>query len=229
VSDPPRLSGGAGSDAERRLARLVEASQGDLGSDEQLAALESRLVPLIGPPPGVPASLPKTTSVVGSVAVKAMVVSGLAAVATAAYVFTRQPPPVPAPAGVPSPALTMSAKIAGPAPALSAPASAVEPPRAEAPTPSTALQTASVPSETDLVGEAQTVLVANPARALALCDRHRRLYPRGVLVQEREVLAIEALERLGRHLDASARGTRFLEAFPGSAHRSKVAAIVGSR
>jgi hypothetical protein len=230
VSDPPRLSRDSGSDAERRLARLVEASQRDVGSDEQVAALESRLVPLIGPPlaSGTTAPLPKTASVAGSGAVKAMVVSGAAAIATAAYVFARQPPPTPAAARVTAPALAVSAPAAGSSPAPVAPLSTQEP-RTEAPTPSTTVKGAPLPSETELVGEAQAVLATNPARTLALCDRHQRFYPRGVLVQEREVLAIEALERLGRHEQASARGTRFLAAFPGSAHRSKIAAIVGSR
>jgi hypothetical protein len=158
-----------------------------------------------------------------------MTVTGVAAVATAAYVFTRQPAPVPAPSRAPSPALTASVRPSASQPGPSAPAVVEATSHAEAPPPSTSTQAAPLPSEADLVGEAQSLLATNPARALALCDRHRRLYPRGVLVQEREVLAIEALERLGRHEQASARGTRFLDAFPGSAHRSKVAAIVGSR
>ena len=48
--DPPRLSKGAGSDAERRLAALVSASQSDVGSPEQVAVLEARLLPIIGSP-----------------------------------------------------------------------------------------------------------------------------------------------------------------------------------
>jgi hypothetical protein len=48
-----------------------------------------------------------------------------------------------------------------------------------------------------------------------------------VLVQEREVLSIEALERLGRHKEAVSRADGFLHSFPGSAHRSKVNAVIG--
>jgi hypothetical protein len=83
------------------------------------------------------------------------------------------------------------------------------------------------PSESDLLGRAHAALRSDPARALALADEHRRKFPNGVLVQEREVLSIEALERLGRHADAVSRADRFLRNFPGSAHRSKVNAVIG--
>ena len=49
-ADPPRLSRDSGSAVERRLGALVEGSRGDVGTDEQLAQLEARLLSLIGPP-----------------------------------------------------------------------------------------------------------------------------------------------------------------------------------
>jgi hypothetical protein len=82
-------------------------------------------------------------------------------------------------------------------------------------------------SESDLLGRAQAALRADPNQALSLAAEHRRKFPNGVLVQEREVLSIEALERLGRHKEAVSRGDAFLRSFPGSAHRSKVNAVIG--
>jgi hypothetical protein len=40
------------------------------------------------------------------------------------------------------------------------------------------------------------------------------------------VVAIQALVRLGRVAEARARAARFVEAFPGSAHRTHVEALV---
>jgi outer membrane protein assembly factor BamD (BamD/ComL family) len=78
-----------------------------------------------------------------------------------------------------------------------------------------------------LLGQAQAALASNPAEALAATERHRRLFPNGALVQEREVLAIEALSKLGQTARAKARGDRFLRTFPKSAYRSKVLAMLG--
>ncbi len=238
-TDPPRLSKSAGSDAERRLASLVSASQSDVGSPQQIAALETRLMPLIGPPSPIAkvASAGKAATLGGAGAVK---LAAAGAVVAAAVYFgahglhgTEGPqvaPTAPAEQTAPAtPAEEPAAPVAPPAPspAESAPAPEVVGSAPVPPAPTVSHERA--PSESDLVGQAQAALSGNPARALALCEQHRRLYPRGVLVQEREVLAVEALQRLGRHSQAVARGERFLKAFPGSAHQSKIAAIVGSR
>lgn len=55
------------------------------------------------------------------------------------------------------------------------------------------------------------------AAALAAAERHNREYPTGILVQEREAIAIRALVTLGRTADARARAGRFRERFPESA------------
>jgi hypothetical protein len=241
--DPPRLSREAGSDVERRLAALVIASQSDVGSSQQIAALEARLLPLIGPAVPVAPSVPaakvagagKAATLGGAGAVKLAAAGAIVVAAAAAYLGARGSggtkvtptapaqqvaPPTPtepaasiAPQEPSPPEPAPAPEVVGSAPAISAPAASHE--RAV--------------SEGDLIGQAQAALTGSPARALSLCEQHRRLYPHGVLVQEREVLAIEALQRLGRHTQAVARGERFLKAFPGSAHQSKIAAIVGSR
>jgi hypothetical protein len=96
-------------------------------------------------------------------------------------------------------------------------------PTSEAPA-STAAITTREP-EVDYLRRAQVLLATSPAEALGLIEDHPRLYPRGVLAQEREVIAIDALVRLGRRSEAAARAAAFRAAFPRSAHASRVTAL----
>ena len=82
-------------------------------------------------------------------------------------------------------------------------------------------------SEVDLLKRARSALGPAPATALTLTAEHAARFPRGALGQEREVLAIQALVQLGRRDEARARAARFLAAFPGSAHRVRLEALVG--
>ena len=61
--------------------------------------------------------------------------------------------------------------------------------------------------------------------ALALLEQVRAHFPGGVLVQEREALAIEALARSGRRSEASARAAAFLRAYPTSMLAERVQAF----
>ncbi len=79
--------------------------------------------------------------------------------------------------------------------------------------------------EVDFLRRAQAALATSPSEALKMADDHSSLYPRGILVQEREVIAIDALTRLGRRAEAVARANAFRAAFPKSAHLSRVAAL----
>jgi hypothetical protein len=54
------------------------------------------------------------------------------------------------------------------------------------------------------------------AAALDNLDRHTREFPRGQLAEEREALAIQALQGLGRASEARARATRFKATYPRS-------------
>jgi hypothetical protein len=47
-------------------------------------------------------------------------------------------------------------------------------------------------------------------------DEHAKRYPHGVLAEEREALAIQALARSGRFIDAQERAAQFRKAFPTS-------------
>jgi hypothetical protein len=77
-------------------------------------------------------------------------------------------------------------------------------------------------AEAELLQRAQAALRADPAAALALARRHQRRFARGALAQEREVIAIEALKRLGRHDAASSRAAAFERRYRDSLHRSRL-------
>ena len=71
-------------------------------------------------------------------------------------------------------------------------------------------------AEVKLVTRAQDALAPHPAEALALCNDHAKRFPKGIVVQECEVIAVSALVKLGRRDEARARAARFKTRFPGS-------------
>jgi len=85
------------------------------------------------------------------------------------------------------------------------------------------------PGELSLLARAQASLAGDPLGAHTLVKEHERTFPRGVLVQEREVIAIDALLRLGQEDQARARAERFHRAFPTSAHRRRVDVLLDVR
>jgi hypothetical protein len=84
------------------------------------------------------------------------------------------------------------------------------------------------PSEGALLLQARRELTSDPAGALALAREHARRFPAGALVPEREVLAIEALARLGRTSDARRRLELFRARFPQSPHISRLDALIAA-
>jgi hypothetical protein len=78
------------------------------------------------------------------------------------------------------------------------------------------------PSELALMKQAQALTGTNPTQALALCAEHQQRFARGVLAEEREAIAVEALLRLGQKTEAQARARRFLRDHPGSAYRARM-------
>jgi hypothetical protein len=81
---------------------------------------------------------------------------------------------------------------------------------------------AGIPTETDLLRDARLVLDRSPTEALALTEQHRRQYPNGAFSQEREVIAITALTRLGRSADARSRAERFRTLYPSSPYTARL-------
>jgi hypothetical protein len=86
-------------------------------------------------------------------------------------------------------------------------------------------------SELSLLKRAREASQANPAQALIITSQHAKLYPGGALEQEREVIAIDALLRLGKQAEAAQRAKQFQERYPGSAHARRLDALFarGSR
>jgi hypothetical protein len=81
--------------------------------------------------------------------------------------------------------------------------------------------------ESALVASARAaVRRGDGAAALALLETARVRHPKGVLLQEREVLAIEALAQTNDAAGASRRASAFLRAFPTSPHASHVRTFV---
>jgi hypothetical protein len=77
-------------------------------------------------------------------------------------------------------------------------------------------------SEAALLDAARAAVKGDPQRALSLTLEFGRRFPKSLLTQEREVIAIEALVRLNNGTAARARADRFARSFPGSAHQQKI-------
>jgi len=147
-------------------------------------------------------------------------------------------PPVRAPTGPAAPDApagpVLEARPTEPAPAPAHAAIRATPPRNALPTGARppvvpeAVLPADPATEMSLLDRAQRAVRSDPARALALADEHARGYPSGTLAQEREVIAIDALVRLGRRDEAVARGARFHAAFPGSSHGRRIDVLIAA-
>jgi hypothetical protein len=83
------------------------------------------------------------------------------------------------------------------------------------------------PSEAALLLRARRALASDPAGALRLTDEHARRFPTGTLVPEREVLAIEALARLGRSDEARQRLDALRANFPNAANVAHLEGLIG--
>jgi hypothetical protein len=64
---------------------------------------------------------------------------------------------------------------------------------------------------------------------LQLTGDHARRFPRGVLGEEREALAIEALARAGQTAAAAERFVAFDASFPRSSYRQRLIVVLGKQ
>lgn len=253
MSDPKRLFDELG---RGELKDLLAAGKSETPDEHQIAALAAKLGILGGlggagaagaggaggaagaggAGAGAKASAIATAAkgglaikVVGVVAVAGAVGGGTVAVATRA---AREEP---TPAGiVEAPSATTRARVAEPAASLPPRVDPLSLPSAEPSaraTPTTALAKSAPPprpeDEVRLLERAQDALKTRPAEALALCDEHARAHPSGMLAQEREVIAIEALVKTGRMAEARARAAKFRARWPGSSHTRRIETLVG--
>jgi hypothetical protein len=143
--------------------------------------------------------------------------------AVASAPTTVQPAPTTradVPASPPEPSTEAPSSSAAPAPSTSPSAHA----RSQA---SSAAPAEDPDREVALLQHAQDALAVDPSRALSICAEHSRGFPHGLLAQEREVIAVDALVRLGRLEDAQQRAARFAAAYPSSTHLRRIEALVG--
>ena len=137
------------------------------------------------------------------------------------------PGPAPAPAVIEPPASPRELPLStGAAPRQSSPhESHTYHRRRSGPAP--AATEAAASTEIDLLGAAQRALRGGaPRRALELAEEHAVRFPAGVLVEEREAIAIEALARLGRRDEAAVRHASFVGRFPHSTYRARLEKLV---
>lgn len=204
---------------------------------------------------GVTGASKGASSLLGGTTAKLAVSLGIGAVvvASAGYVAVRSPSGSIASSSVVSPATPALAASSVAAPVLddepASPPSLVEPAPVGSARPATSASPPSQPNralpvrpnsvaspspssgvpenEVRTLQRAQDALRTEPSRALSICDDHARRFPSGLLDEEREVIAIDALTRLGRTDDALARARRFREAHPSSSHLGRIEVLVG--
>ncbi len=235
--DPPRLSAG---DAESpELSALFRAGEADLPSGAQLRALQARLGPVLAPAGGAGGDLRRFLKV-PRVGFKLGALVGLGVALSVALRSATVSTPSAVPSVSSAHALSPSAAATAPFSENAPPAPSAQPvettpevlPEPSLAPPETASSAATsrgnrVPqpgsvSEAALLEQARRALNSDPARALALTRQYQLKFPNGVLGQEREVIAIEALRRLGRTTEASERARSFSTSYPDSAHRRAV-------
>lgn len=156
--------------------------------------------------------------------------AGCALVVTAgALALTSEPSP--------SPPVTRAAVSAPPTPRASAALLEPEPPIEPeiepevVPTPTSSGKNKPVDAPTtwgepELIERARKALGSDPKRALALTQEYGRRFPGGALTVEREVIAIEALARLGQIAEARRRALAFEVAHPSSIHLPRVRSLL---
>jgi outer membrane protein assembly factor BamD (BamD/ComL family) len=95
-------------------------------------------------------------------------------------------------------------------------------------TPPATTATAPAPSEDPLALEvrwldrARALLASDPTAALAHAEAYAQRFPGGALGAERELIAIDALQRMGRASEARARADAFAQHHPGSLYRERL-------
>jgi hypothetical protein len=227
MSEPPRLRDDAASPVERALLEAGSAYRSS-------AALHAKTMAAVGL-----AGSAALAEVAGSTLsnfgwskwLTSLSVLGATAAIPVGYYVLQDPAPVVAPAPrvapksaeiapakpvpVDAPVVVEEAKVAPPAPQHNA-----KPAPQRAP---------SLGREIDLIDAARAALSRGDSRgALATLDAYARIYPRGRLGMEAEVLRIDALERSGDTDGARRRAEAFLRHNPKSVLSARVRRLLGS-
>jgi type IV secretory pathway VirB10-like protein len=142
------------------------------------------------------------------------------------------PAPIPTSPAIPAMPAPVQAQAQPPAPAPQAPARAQVRSAAPAAAPEAVPAASAVVEGDDLTREAALVeaargaLAHDPAEALLRIDEHARAFPHGQLGGEREIIAVDALRRLGRNAEARARGEALLRRDPTGLYGERVRSIL---
>jgi hypothetical protein len=152
-------------------------------------------------------------------------------------VDSTQPEPVPRPVAKPAPVRPAARTSAQPQATLGsfgqppdAPvASAVTPQVVGHPQPPSAFaEHDSLALEVRLLDSARARLEPDPAQALRELDLHAAQFPQGMLAAERELIAVDALQRLGRSSEAEQHAQEILRRFPGNMYRQRVRSLLAT-
>jgi hypothetical protein len=186
-------------DLERRAAPAPDSAR------QRIAGRLGLVVPPPAPPAGQAA---RPWWAAPAVPAGVVLLAGAAVVA-----WLSSPRALPPPARPQPPAVVAPVELPAP------PVPPTLPPPVPTQAPASKPQRIAMPAESEIVllRRAREALSRKHARqAVTLVERHRRQWPDGALVQEREVLAIQALTLAGAEAEARARADRFLRDFPGS-------------
>lgn len=225
------------SEMSPELAELVRDAVASDPSPQDLARLRARLATLGGASGGGTGTSPRPDGARLSI-LRGGAVIGLGVVGVLWFASSspgaHAPEPLPRVEDLPvAPRdAVVATEAADPAPVHTpdAPSETFSEPRRRARPPSTrvgarplvAAPTDDTVAEALLIEQARQALTASPARALALTVEHARRFARPTLRVEAEVLAIEALVRLGRDQEARARADALFRAEPRTAYRHRV-------
>ena len=239
------LHGANGPNTE--LRSLLEASDAHEPTPADLASLGKRLAAALppgtlpgaggAPPPAAPPTAPVPGGLLASAGSKLLVAVAITgAIAGGVWVGRSDPSQITRPSSTDlAPSVTVSSPASVVPPSSSASATLTSEPSASATTAVVRPSTASARPEPVAPSEPEATILARahdellrgaPEKALATTNEHARGYPKGMLAQEREVIAIEALVRLGRRDEARRRADSFHRAYPGSSHVDRVERLV---
>jgi hypothetical protein len=159
-------------------------------------------------------------------------VVGVVTVTRVVPLFSPVAAHVPAPSGVPGLARSV-VDIPAPPPLSTAtaktsltPTPTPTPTSPPTPTPTPSVETDVLAREAALLEKARRELEHDPTLALTTLDGYAVEFPNGTLGMEKELLAVDALTRVGRIADARARGKSLLGRARGSIYEERVKRMV---
>lgn len=241
IEDVVRWS--ADPDAPEGMRELLRAANADVGpASVELANLRGRMAAQLAPKVALRTGLLGLIGLlVVGVAIVGYVVSRSADVRapTTTIAAPPGPPPPPVLAAPAPPPLALAAPAPPPPVIAEPPVAAPRPPHVHVapPKPPAAADVEPVPapappvvptiSEVALLEHARSALRGgDAAHALALVEQAATSYPDGVLVEEREALAIETLIKLGRRDEAVAKWSKFATSYPRSNYHARLQRLI---